>query len=559
MSNVEEECRIHKEKGNEYFKQQNYTKAVEEFTKCIDLKNDDHVLYSNRSGAYAQLHKYNEALQDAQKCIDIKPDWPKGYSRKGLALFHLGRHEEAEETYQKGLKFDPNNEALKEGLANVQNASDSYADMHLLASVIRTIKNDKKLSEYAEDPNYYKQLVEILKQIKKNPNAIKTFLNQPDARLREGLMAVLGLKLPEDDEEEERLRRRQQEEIEKRKKEEMEKKKKEEAAKTPAQIEAEKCKEKGNELYKQKKFDEALEMYDKAISLYPNDLTFNNNKAAVYLEQKEYEKCLEECEKAIEKRYEVKADFTTVAKLYARMGTCCMKMKDFVRAIEMYEKSLLEDNNRHIRNCLRDAERAKHKADEEAFINPEIAEEHRQKGNEFFKNLDYPNAKKEYDLAIKRNPKDAKLYSNRAAALTKLVEFPSALADTEKCLELDPTFVKGWIRKGNLHMCLKEYNKAIQAYDKGLKLQPDNQECLQGKANVMIKIQQMNSSGEVDEEQFRHAMADPEIQQILSDPQFNIILKKITENPASLQEYLKDPKVADGIQKLMMAGILRTA
>lgn len=37
--------------------------------------------------------------------------------------------------------------------------------------------------------------------------------------------------------------------------------------------------------------------------------------AAVYMEMGEYEKCLAECNKALEMRYEVKADYDVVAKV----------------------------------------------------------------------------------------------------------------------------------------------------------------------------------------------------------------------------------------------------
>lgn len=41
----------------------------------------------------------------------------QGYSRKGAALTYLGRLTEAVAAYEKGLQLDPNNQQLKDGLA----------------------------------------------------------------------------------------------------------------------------------------------------------------------------------------------------------------------------------------------------------------------------------------------------------------------------------------------------------------------------------------------------------------------------------------------------------
>jgi stress-induced-phosphoprotein 1 len=55
----------------------------------------------------------------------------------------------------------------------------------------------------------------------------------------------------------------------------------------------------GNDAYKNKKFEEALELYQGAIDLDDTDMTYYNNKAAVYYEMKEFDKCIEECDRSI--------------------------------------------------------------------------------------------------------------------------------------------------------------------------------------------------------------------------------------------------------------------
>jgi len=326
---------------------------------------------------------------------------------------------------------------------------------------------------------------------------------------------------------------------------------------------AEEFKTKGNDLYKARKFPEAIEAYDAAISINPNEVTYYNNKAAVLIELGHFAEAEALVKSTLERRYEINSAFSNgasyekCAKLLNRLASLYVKQGKFDNAIETYNKSLTEDNNKNTRNLLREVEAAREKAERDAYINPTLAEEHREKGNSLFKESKFAEAKAQYDEAIKRNPADAKLYSNRAAALTKLLAYPDALRDLEECLKLDPKFVKAYSRKGTVHFFMKDYNKALEAYEAGLILEPDNSECKNGKAQVVAKINQTSSSSDVDQDQIRRAMADPEIQQIMADPQIQMILQHMQQDPTKGMEALKDPKVANAIQKLIGAGILR--
>ncbi|CRH03809.1 Hsp70/Hsp90 organizing protein, putative [Plasmodium relictum] len=556
MINKEEAQRL-KELGNKCFQEGKFEDSVKHFSEAIKNDPSDHVLYSNLSGAYSSLGRFYEALENANKCISLKKDWPKGYIRKGCAEHGLRQLENSEKTYLEGLKIDPNNKSLKDGLEKVRQEK-LLENMEFINHINNLIDNDETLKSYKqENANYPNELLDTIKKINSNPMNIRLILSSCNKKISEGVEKFFGIKFNEDSGEAERERQRKKEEEER----EKERKRKEEEERkknrSPEEILGEEHKLKGNELYKQKKFEEALKEYDEAIKVNPNDIMYYYNKAAVYIEMKNYEKSIETCLYAIENRYNFKADFNQVAKLYNRLAICYVNMKNYDKAIEAYQKSLVEDNNRVTRNALKELERKKEKEEKEAYIDPVKAEEHKNKGNEYFKNNDFPNAKKEYDEAIRRNPNDAKLYSNRAAALTKLIEYPSALEDVMKAIELDPKFVKAYSRKGNLHFFMKDYYKALQAYNKGLEIDPNNKECMEGYQRCVYKIDEMSKSEKVDEEQFKKSMSDPEIQQIISDPQFQIILQRLNENPNSISEYLKDPKIFNGLQKLIAAGILK--
>jgi len=61
----------------------NFTAAIEEFDKALELNPDDPRAHYNRGLAYANLTLYEKALQDYQRAADLAPQDPK--ARYGLA------------------------------------------------------------------------------------------------------------------------------------------------------------------------------------------------------------------------------------------------------------------------------------------------------------------------------------------------------------------------------------------------------------------------------------------------------------------------------------------
>lgn len=158
---------------------------------------------------------------------------------------------------------------------------------------------------------------------------------------------------------------------------------------------------------------------------------------------------------------------------------------------------MLENNDPNIKDQLKKVEKIKKDDSEKKYLSPEMAEEHKVKGNEFFEKGDYPNAVKEYTEGLRRDPLNIGIYCNRSQAYIKLMEFNYALKDADKCLELDPNYVKAYLRKGTLHHLSKEFHKAMAAYDTGLKLDPSNKELITGKQRTMMAIQEsMHEKGD---------------------------------------------------------------
>lgn len=294
-----------------------------------------------------------------------------------------------------------------------------------------------------------------------------------------------------------------------------------------------------------------MKHYNKAIELDNTDITFYNNVAAVYFEQKQYEQCIKQCEKGIEVGRENRADYKLIAKALTRIGNAHRKLGNLQAAKTHYEKSLSEHRTPDVRTLLSEVEKMIRDEERKAYINPEQAEKEKELGNELFRKGDFSTALKHYTEAIHRNPEDPKLYSNRAACYTKLAAFDLGLKDCETCVKLDPKFIKGWIRMGKIHQGMQQSSKALNAYQKALELDPQNAEALEGYRACSMAVHSNP------EEVWKKAMADPEVQGILKDPAMRLILEQMQSDPKAVQEHLKNPQIASKIQKLLESGIIQ--
>ncbi|KAF8379280.1 hypothetical protein HHK36_028713 [Tetracentron sinense] len=570
-----------KAKGNAAFSAGRFDEAVRFFSEAIDLAPTNHVLYSNRSAAHASLHQYSDALSDAKKTVELKPDWSKGYSRLGAA--HVGLHsfDDAISAYKKGLELDPSNEALKSGLSDAQSSasrsrappspssSSPFGNIFQGPELWAKLTADPSTRAFLQQPDF----VKMIQDIQKNPNNLNMYLK--DQRMMQVLGVLLNVKLrtatpeemdvPEAEPEAgaESVKQREPEPEPESKPEAMDvidEKKEERERKAQAQKE----KEAGNAAYKKKDFETAIQHYSKAIESDDEDISFLTNRAAVYLEMGKYEECIKDCDKAVERGRELRSDFKMIARALTRKGTALVKMakssKDYDPAIEAFQKALTEHRNPDTLKKLNEAEKEKKELEQQEYFDPKIADEEREKGNEYFKQQKFPEAVKHYTEALRRNPKDQRVYSNRAACYTKLGALPEGLKDAEKCIELDPTFSKGYTRKGAVQFFMKEYDKALETYQEGLKHDPNNQDLLDGIRRCIEQINKTNrgdiSADDLKERQGK-AMQDPEIQNILSDPVMRQVLADFQENPKAAQDHLKSPQVMNKIQKLVSAGIVQ--
>ena len=108
--------------GNAAFREDDFEKALENYSKALELDENNLLVISNRSVVYSKLKRFEEAKEDAEKCIRLKPLWSKGYLRLGVAFYNLNKKEEALEQLKKGVSLDPEDDSIRRQYAIVNSA-----------------------------------------------------------------------------------------------------------------------------------------------------------------------------------------------------------------------------------------------------------------------------------------------------------------------------------------------------------------------------------------------------------------------------------------------------
>lgn len=111
------------------YNSKDYEKAVEYYTKAIEIDHDYLNAYLRRAFIFGILGKYEQAVADYTKVISLQPDKKWAYISRGSARNKLGQYKMAIKDFNRALKHDPKNqEALnnrgwaKKGQGNMKGA-----------------------------------------------------------------------------------------------------------------------------------------------------------------------------------------------------------------------------------------------------------------------------------------------------------------------------------------------------------------------------------------------------------------------------------------------------
>ncbi|XP_060553247.1 outer dynein arm-docking complex subunit 4-like isoform X7 [Ruditapes philippinarum] len=118
---------IHRDEAAYFMQSQLYERAIESFTKALELKPDDKQCLVIRSKCYLQLGNAEASLADAEKALEKDKDEQqevpvKGLFQKAEALYQKGDFETALIFYHRGNKLRPELQEFRLGIQKCQEA-----------------------------------------------------------------------------------------------------------------------------------------------------------------------------------------------------------------------------------------------------------------------------------------------------------------------------------------------------------------------------------------------------------------------------------------------------
>lgn len=106
-------------RGNAYFDTGNHDAALKDYTRAIELKPDYADAYFNRANQYIEMKQYALAVNDFTSVLQLIPNDAQAYNRRGTAYLAMGDKEKAKVDFAKAAELEPSNNDYAADLKSV--------------------------------------------------------------------------------------------------------------------------------------------------------------------------------------------------------------------------------------------------------------------------------------------------------------------------------------------------------------------------------------------------------------------------------------------------------
>jgi DnaJ family protein C protein 7 len=346
VSNVKKVAELMMVRGKLLFATKKYQQAIKLYTEAIELCPDSSVYYGNRSACYIMLYRYKDALEDARNAVALDSSFVKGYIRIAKCSLALGDTPAANEALntirelsRNTSPIPPEVQALEDIMKYDNEVNIAYQNENYIQAVfcIDQILDHIPCARYKLKKagclillRRYREARHITNDIlhadKQNVEAayVRGMCLYYEGNVKEALRHFkYALRLAPNHQKGMAIYKR---------------------AKALVQR-----KDDGNKAYAEGRLEEAYSMYTEALGIDPTNKLVNAklfyNRALVGSRLARLNEAMADCSSAL------KLDENYRKALLLR-AECYMKLEDFGKAVEDYEKAFIMYRSRDVRSLL---------------------------------------------------------------------------------------------------------------------------------------------------------------------------------------------------------------
>ncbi|AFZ11448.1 Tetratricopeptide TPR_1 repeat-containing protein [Crinalium epipsammum PCC 9333] len=253
--------------------------------------------------------------------------------------------------------------------------------------------------------------------------------------------------------------------------------------------------QRGNQLWRLRRYDEAIAAFDAAIKLQPAfvHLAWYGRGLVLYA-QKKYSEASVAISTAISK----KPDYYPALKLQSQVLT---QLKQLDEALVAIEKAIViqpQDPNLYFikTSILSDLKRypeAIATIQKGIDISPRAAL-YWIRGNVYVNQKQWDKAINDYNTAIKINPQYANAYLMRGGVYSDQKQWDKAIDDYNTAIKINPQYANAYLMRGDVYSDQKQWDKAIDDYNTAIKINSNNAWAYSARGLVYYKQKQWNKA-----------------------------------------------------------------
>ena len=252
---------------------------------------------------------------------------------------------------------------------------------------------------------------------------------------------------------------------------------------------------KGYALHQQGNLEQAKVAYLEALRLYPRNFEALQLMGTLFAQTRQSSEALNYFDKAISVN-------DKSAGIFNNRGMVLMELNNPALAVQSYDKAIAlqkdypeaHSNKGNALQAINQLRLASASYDLAVALRPDFADTYNNKGVVLHRLGEFARAVTSFQRATQIHPAYAQAYYNCARVYAELGDLNTALNYYNQAIHLYPGYLDAFNNMGNILCELKDFNRALESFDKGLALNSNAAQLHNNKGNVYRELKRFDEA-----------------------------------------------------------------